>query len=209
MQDGGTPQGLKIPQGSSAAIVLGPNGSGKSVLTRTINLNVLLALRIGYSKANLSMNGITSLAAYSGAESRADNHESYFQNALRKLAKLVATAQPGMMLTIDEIVGSDPIELAAIQLAILKRATEKGALVIYNTNLRYGLSAIGESEGYCGWKTDFVYNPDTNQLSPSYTLSPDPRFETPSMGVVAALPHLTAAQYAMAVRIQSSILSGA
>jgi hypothetical protein len=204
MQDG-IAQSFTMPEGSNAAVLLGPNGSGKSVLNRSLFFCAFMALKFGRSWASLKLGGIDEVYSYFGAEASPNSGKSYFEDALSKLAKNTSSARPGRLLIIDEIIGSDPIELAAIQLAVLKRVTEKGAKVLYNTNLRYGLNQICQLEGYTGLVTDSEFDPQNDSIKPLFTVSSSSNLENIGYGLSMVRSLLTQEQYQRASGIYHAL----
>jgi len=129
---GMTPLDLTVEPEKPVVVVSGLNTGGKTVALKTLGLNLLLAkaglhLPVGEG-SRLDMPD--RLLAVLGDAQDMSSDLSTFSSHVRALNQVLAEAQPGILILLDEIgSGTDPAEGAALGLAVLENLRTSGALV--------------------------------------------------------------------------------
>jgi hypothetical protein len=84
-------------------------------------------------------------------------------------------------------------------------STQKGAKVLYNTNLRHGLNQICKLEGYAGLVTDSEFDPQSESIKPLFTVSSSSNLENIGYGLSMVRSLLTQGQYQRASEIYHAL----
>jgi alkylation response protein AidB-like acyl-CoA dehydrogenase/thiazole synthase ThiGH ThiG subunit/tetratricopeptide (TPR) repeat protein len=198
---GGKPQQLEIDPQKPIQILTGPNSSGKTALMLTVYINLILASHGMYVPADLEMGQFNGTYSFFGGDNVTGQGESYFFNILKQYSAMLKYAKEGDFVIIDELHGSDNFELAAIQLAVLHYLRQRNVTVLYNTHIRDGLKLLADRIGLDLWKTDVAFDDRTFEVTPSYTISPDPNLESKSYGLAVARQWLSEDQFQRAQAI--------
>jgi DNA mismatch repair protein MutS2 len=129
-------------------LVSGPNAGGKTVALKTVGLAAVMA-RAGLHLCAESGSAIGWFAAVVTDIGDAQNLEkdlSTFSGHMVNLRELLAAAQPGMLVLIDEIaVGTDPEQGAALAQSVLEALAARGVTGIVTTHYER-LKALGASD---------------------------------------------------------------
>jgi len=132
------PLDLELPSGVRALLVTGPNAGGKTVVLKTVGLMVLLAHH-GVpipAEEGTRIPAVSCLWAHIGDEQDVARDLSTFSAAMARTAELLATAGPGTLALYDELgAGTDPLEGAALGVAVLEALVARGATVVATSHL--------------------------------------------------------------------------
>jgi len=189
-------QSFTVNPDKSVMVLTGPNSSGKSVMMFNSRMNALLALNGFYVSGDLEMSMVDNVYAFFGGRDEVTAGESYFLNIIGRYVSIINNVTPNSLVILDELHGTDYFELAALQVAVLHYLRSTGCTVIFNTHVRDGLKLADEKVGLDFWKTDVEYDAQHNNVTPNYTLSPDPDLKAKSYGLAIASQWLTVEQAA-------------
>lgn len=138
-QNGGCmiPLDLTLEPGQPLLIISGLNAGGKTVAMKTLGLNLLLA-RAGLHlpvAADSHLDFPELILVVMGDEQDLTSDLSTFSGHIRSLNRVLSEARPGLLVLLDEIGSStDPVEGAALGLAVLETLRSSGALVLAATH---------------------------------------------------------------------------
>ncbi|NOZ78697.1 MAG: hypothetical protein GXP48_05865 [Acidobacteria bacterium] len=132
------PLDFRLPEGVRTLLISGPNAGGKTVVLKTVGLFVLMA----FSGIPLPADPGTGIPAFDALETHIGDEQdvgadlSTFSGTMSAFAGILATADPGTLVILDELgAGTDPLEGAALGFAVLEELTVRGALTIASTHL--------------------------------------------------------------------------
>lgn len=164
------PLDLELGKNFRTLIITGPNAGGKSVAMKTVGL---LALMLSYG-LTIPVNGDASdcclfsqIFADIGDEQSIENDLSTFSSHLSHLRFMLAAANEGTLILIDEAgTGTDPTEGAALSQAMLEHFHHVGARTIVTTHHGALKVFAHETEGVENGAMQF----DQATITPTYRL---------------------------------------
>ncbi len=126
-----------FPSDKPVVVISGPNLGGKTVALKTVGLLCLMtqaAIPIPASPDS-SLPIFEEILVDIGDEQDLSMDESTFSAHVRRLKEILARASPGRLFLIDEIGrGTDPVEGAALAMAILEHLIGTGAKILATTH---------------------------------------------------------------------------
>ncbi len=155
-------------EGLRAVIISGPNTGGKTVALKTVGLLALLhqsGLRVPAERARLPV--FDRVLADIGDEQSIEQSLSTFSGHLRNLQAILAAAGPRTLVLLDEIGAStDPVEGAALAVAVLDRLVDQAALTMAATHS----AEVKEWAGATAAVENAAAGFDPETLQPTYSL---------------------------------------
>jgi len=149
-----------------ALIITGPNTGGKTVTLKTVGLFILLAQSGVFLPCKKAvMPCYKALYADIGDEQSIEQSLSTFSSHMVNLVDILRNAGNRTMVLADELgVGTDPVEGAALAIALLQALIQKGADVIATTHYSELKSFAMTEPGYINAGMEF----DLATLRPTY-----------------------------------------
>ncbi len=164
------PIDLHLGDGYTALVITGPNTGGKTVALRTVGLLALMhqsGLHVPVAPGS-SMPIFDDVLADIGDEQSVAQSLSTFSGHLRTITRIVAVADEGTLVLLDELgAGTDPTEGSALAQSLLDHFIRVGALIVATTHYAE-LKTYAHNESRArNASVDF----DLATLAPTYHLS--------------------------------------
>ena len=163
------PTDIRLGEDFDTLIVTGPNTGGKTVSIKTLGLFTLMAecglLLPVADRSRVAL--YDDVLADVGDEQSIAQSLSTFSSHITNIIKIMKTANENSLVLIDELgAGTDPVEGAALAIAIIENLRSKGAKIAATTHYAelkaYALESSGVTNACCEF--------DVNTLRPTYRL---------------------------------------